>query len=150
MTPEKSPPDANEEISALIETLHETEQRLEELTAGEVDAVAGRDGRSFLLRRAQDQMRHAEAAKHAAILSELRESERRFSDMLSNIELISLMLDRAGRITYCNDYLLRLTGWRLEEVMGQDWFKLFVPPENEQPRSKLRGISKQRQLMIRV
>ena len=253
MIPGKSPPprDPNEEISALIETLHETEQRLEELTAGEVDAVAGRDGRSFLLRRAQDQMRHAEAAKQAAILNALpahialldahgriisvneawrqfadanalkgsayaigvnyleicdhtpaddpsgghqvaagirsvlsgevrrfsfeypchspieqrwysllvtplagnppngavvmhlsiteqhrgkealRESERRFSDMLGNIELISLMLDRAGRITYCNDYFLRLTGWRLEEVMGQDWFKLFVPPEIE-------------------
>ena len=61
----------------------------------------------------------------------LRESERRFSDMLGNVELISIMLDRAGRVTYCNDYLLRLTGWRLEEVMGQDWFKLFVPPEIE-------------------
>ena len=69
----KSPPprDPNEEISALIETLHETEQRLEELTAGEVDAVAGRDGRTFMLRRAQDQLRHREAAKQAAILNAL-------------------------------------------------------------------------------
>ena len=65
------PDDANEEISALIETLHETEQRLEELTAGEVDTVADRDGRTFLLRRAQEQLRHSEAAKQAAILNAL-------------------------------------------------------------------------------
>ncbi|MEA3212319.1 MAG: hypothetical protein QOE70_5376, partial [Chthoniobacter sp.] len=58
----------------------------------------------------------------------LRESERRFSDMLRNLELVSLMLDRDGRITWCNDYLLRLTGWRRDEVIGRDCFDLFVPP----------------------
>jgi diguanylate cyclase (GGDEF)-like protein/PAS domain S-box-containing protein len=60
---------------------------------------------------------------------ELRESERRFSDLLSNVEMVSLMLDRDARITYCNDYFLRLTGWQREEVIGQDWFKLFIPPD---------------------
>jgi len=60
---------------------------------------------------------------------ELRESERRFSDLLQNVELISVMLDREGQITYSNDYLLRLTGWRPEEVIGKNWFELFVPPE---------------------
>ena len=55
----------------MIETLHETGQRLEELTAGEVDTVADRDGRTFLLRRAQEQLRHSEAAKQAAILNAL-------------------------------------------------------------------------------
>jgi PAS domain S-box-containing protein/diguanylate cyclase (GGDEF)-like protein len=67
------------------------------------------------------------AGKKAA--QELRESERRFSDMLGNVELVAMMLDREARITYCNDYLLRLTGWRREEVIGRDWFELFVPPE---------------------
>ncbi len=73
MNPEKSPPllDANEEVSALIATLHETGQRLEELTGGEVDSVADRDGRTFLLRHAQDRLRHSEAAKQAAILNAL-------------------------------------------------------------------------------
>jgi PAS domain S-box-containing protein len=59
----------------------------------------------------------------------LRESERRFSDMLRNLELVSMMLDQKARVTYCNDYLLRLTGWRREEVIGRDWFELFIPPE---------------------
>jgi PAS domain-containing protein len=71
--PEKTHPpgDASEEVSALIATLHETGQRLEELTAGEVDAVADRDGRTFVLGRAQEQLRHIEEAKQAAILNAL-------------------------------------------------------------------------------
>jgi diguanylate cyclase (GGDEF)-like protein/PAS domain S-box-containing protein len=60
---------------------------------------------------------------------ELHESDRRFNDMLDKVEMISLMLDCEGRITYCNDYLLRLTGWQRDEVFGQSWFSLFVPPE---------------------
>ena len=68
-------------------------------------------------------------AQVTARTAELRESERRFSDMLGNVELVSLMLDRKARITYCNEYLLRLTGWRHEEVIGQNWFELFIPPE---------------------
>ncbi|MDO9101201.1 MAG: PAS domain S-box protein, partial [Candidatus Nitrotoga sp.] len=237
--------DANEKISALIETLHQTGQRLEQLTAGEVDTVADHDGRPYLLRRAQDRMRHSEAAilnalpanialldtqgliisvneawrrfahtnalqgqgygigvnyleicdsargddaseAHQAaagirsvlggivknfsleypchspteqrwfllmvtpladdppsgvvvmhlniterkkIAQELHESERRFSDLLGNVELISMMLDCEGRVTYCNEFLLRLTGWQLGEVIGRNWFELFVPPE---------------------
>ena len=63
--------DASDEVATLIETLHKTGQRLEELTAGEVDAVADRDGRTFLLRPAQEQLRYSEAAKQAAILNAL-------------------------------------------------------------------------------
>ena len=60
---------------------------------------------------------------------DLRESERRFSTMLQNVELASVMLDLQGRITYCNPWLLALTGWSSEEVIGQDWFKFFLAPE---------------------
>jgi PAS domain-containing protein len=59
------PRDANEEAFALIEVLHETEQRLEEMTANKLAAVVDRNGRPFLLRR------HIAAAKQAAILNAL-------------------------------------------------------------------------------
>lgn len=59
----------------------------------------------------------------------LRESERRFSNMLGTVQLASIMLDVEARITYCNDYFLSLTGWRHEEVLGSNWFQRFVPPE---------------------
>jgi len=61
----------------------------------------------------------------------LRESDRRFSSMLGNVELISLMLDREAQIIYCNDYLLRLTDRKREEVLGRDWFELFIPPTSK-------------------
>lgn len=56
------------EVAALIATLHTAGQRLEELTAGEVDSVMDREGRSFLLRHAQEELRLSEAAKQALIL----------------------------------------------------------------------------------
>jgi diguanylate cyclase (GGDEF)-like protein/PAS domain S-box-containing protein len=59
-------------------------------------------------------------------LLELRESERRFSDLLGNVELASVMVDRESRVTYCNEYLLQLTGYRREEVIGRDWFERFI------------------------
>ncbi len=64
-------PGPDEEIFALIETLHLTGQRLEHLTSGEVDGVADREGRTFLLRHIQEQLRDSEAAKQAAILDAL-------------------------------------------------------------------------------
>src|ERR1044071_1658811 len=39
------------------------------------------------------------------------------------------MLDTNARITYCNDYLLQLTGRQRDDVMGQDFFELFLPPD---------------------
>ncbi|HSM99258.1 MAG TPA: PAS domain S-box protein, partial [Gallionella sp.] len=49
-------------IPALIEKLHQTDRRLEELTSGQVDAVVDRRGRTSLLRRAQDHLRYREGA----------------------------------------------------------------------------------------
>ena len=66
---------------------------------------------------------------------ELRESERRFSDLLGNVELVSIMLDHEARITYCNEYLLRVTGWTHAEVIGRDWFELFIPPESREVKA---------------
>ena len=73
MIPEKSPPasDPDGEVAALIETLHRTGQRLEELTAGEVDAVADLEGRPFVLRHAQEKSRQVEASRQASILNAL-------------------------------------------------------------------------------
>jgi diguanylate cyclase (GGDEF)-like protein/PAS domain S-box-containing protein len=68
-------------------------------------------------------------AERERIEQVLHESERRFSNMMADIQLASVMLDREGRITYCNDYLLRLTGWSYEDVAGRNWFELFIPSQ---------------------
>lgn len=60
---------------------------------------------------------------------ELRESQRRFSDTLINLDMIAVMTDVNGTITFCNDYLLRLTGWERDEAIGRNWFELFIPDD---------------------
>jgi len=57
----------------------------------------------------------------------LQESERRFRDMMEHVNLVSAMLDISGNVTFANDYLLRLTGWKQEDVIGKNWFEVFVP-----------------------
>ena len=59
----------------------------------------------------------------------LQESEHRFRKMLENVEIVAVMLDTDGNVTFCNDYLLGLTHRAREEVIGRNWFELFVPPD---------------------
>jgi diguanylate cyclase (GGDEF)-like protein/PAS domain S-box-containing protein len=59
----------------------------------------------------------------------LRESERRFRDMLDTIEMLAVLLDVLGTVTYCNPYVLRITGYDKEHVIGRNFFELFAPPE---------------------
>ena len=54
-------------------------------------------------------------------------SERRFRELLENIQLVAVIIDTQGVVTFCNDYLLQLTGWSREEVIGADWFNRFIP-----------------------
>ncbi len=56
-------------------------------------------------------------------------SERKFRDLLENVHLLAVMLDNEGNITFCNDYLLNLTGWAKEEVLNKNWFELFLPDD---------------------
>ncbi len=57
----------------------------------------------------------------------LIESEEKFRKVIENIHLLGLMLDKDGKIMFANDYLLRLTGWDREEVIGKNWVEVFVP-----------------------
>ncbi|MCM2308609.1 MAG: EAL domain-containing protein [Sulfuritalea sp.] len=76
-----------------------------------------------------------DVTERARAMQELHESERRFSDLLRNVQLVSLMLDRESRITFCNAYLLRLTGWQHDEVIGRSWPELFVPADHVEERN---------------
>jgi diguanylate cyclase (GGDEF)-like protein/PAS domain S-box-containing protein len=81
--------ESSAEISMLIRTLRDSDHRLDELTSGQMDSAIDRDGQSFLLHRAQRELRAAEAAKQAAILNALP----------AHI----LLLDADGRIVALND-----------------------------------------------
>ncbi len=72
-------------------------------------------------------------------MRKLLESERRFSDLLRDVHLASVMLDMHGTITFCNDYFLRLTGWEAEQVIGQNWFERFIPWQHSTDKSVFSG-----------
>lgn len=101
--PRTPPAGADDEIASLIATLHATERRLAELTAGEVDTVADREGRPLLLREAQERLRWSEAAKQAAILDKLRESEAQLRRL--NAELERRVTERTMELVAANKEL---------------------------------------------
>lgn len=72
-----------------------------------------------------------EAARQQAE-NALHDEERRFRQVLETVQLVAVVLDRKGIVTFCNDYLLRLTGWERDEVLGQNWFDRFLPPDRRQ------------------
>jgi PAS domain S-box-containing protein len=57
----------------------------------------------------------------------LQEYERRFAQILESGNIVSLMLNNDGNINFCNDYLLRITGYEREELLEKNWFDIFVP-----------------------
>ena len=59
----------------------------------------------------------------------LRLAEKRFRDILETVQLVAILLDHKANITFCNDYLLNLTGWKKEELLGRNWVDLFIPLE---------------------
>lgn len=71
----------------------------------------------------------AEMEKRRRAVEARLQSENRFREVLENIQLVALTLDRSGNVTFCNDYLLNLTGWQRQEVLGTDWFDRFIPPD---------------------
>jgi two-component system, cell cycle sensor histidine kinase and response regulator CckA len=55
----------------------------------------------------------------------LGESEQRYRETLENVALIAASIDASGTVRFANDFLLELTGWTRDEVVGHDWFERF-------------------------
>lgn len=89
-----------------------------------VDDVTERVRAEAALREEEERLRFA--------LEALRASEARFREMLENVELVAVTLDAHGVVTFCNDHLLRLTGWTRQEVLGAGWFARFEPGSDEE------------------
>jgi len=54
-------------------------------------------------------------------------SELQLRNFLEKINLIAVIMDKNGKVIFCNDYLLNLTGYSSEEMIGADWFDLMIP-----------------------
>jgi PAS domain S-box-containing protein len=64
-----------------------------------------------------------------------REAELRLRGILDRVQLLAVMVDAGGRVTFCNSCLLGVTAWTRDEIVGRDWFELSVP---ESDRDRLR------------
>jgi PAS domain S-box-containing protein len=61
----------------------------------------------------------------------LRTSEQRFRSALETIRFVAVGLDVEGRITFCNDALCALTGWRRAELIGENWWEKCATPNDQ-------------------
>ncbi len=79
----------------------------------------------------QQELVHRESAQIALQNSEanLKESERRWRSLLENVRLLVMSLDVRGNIDYANPFLLELADYRLNEIIGKNWFTEFLSPE---------------------
>ncbi len=54
-------------------------------------------------------------------------SEAKLKSFLNQVEVIVVGLDRMGHVDYINPYFLQLTGLKENDVIGKDWFAVFLP-----------------------
>ena len=62
------------------------------------------------------------------------QSNQRFRALLEDIQLLSIMVDAAGKVTFCNGSSSRVTGWSRAEVLDRNWFETLVPEEERKHR----------------
>ena len=56
-------------------------------------------------------------------------SERRLRTLFETVNLVVVVLDAEGKLEYLNPFMLQLTGYSREEVIGHGWIERFVPEE---------------------
>ncbi len=81
------------------------------------------------LEESHSELRHAE--------DELRKQKQLYENIVNTSQAVVLVLDTKGRIVQFNPYMEQISGYRLEEVKGKDWFETFIP---EEIRNRLSGI----------
>ena len=67
----------------------------------------------------------------------LDDSEQKWRNILVNTPQVGISLDPQARIVFANEHFLHLTGWQEHEVLGQDWFSMFIP---ENVRDEVRTV----------
>jgi diguanylate cyclase (GGDEF)-like protein/PAS domain S-box-containing protein len=63
-----------------------------------------------------------------------READLKLRGVLERTRFLALLLDEDGVIEFCNDAVLRATGYAHEEMAGKNWFELCVPPDQREAR----------------
>jgi len=78
--------------------------------------------------------------KNRLAKEKLRAMEKKFNKIFEsgNISgnIVSVILDRKGNITFCNNYLLEITQYAYHELIGKSWIDMLIPEKN---RSEMKG-----------
>ncbi|HUY31935.1 MAG TPA: ATP-binding protein [Pirellulales bacterium] len=73
-------------------------------------------------------------------LAEALRKEKEFVEsLLAQAQAIVLVLDPDGRIVRFNPYLEQISGFPLAEVLGRDWFTMFLPKRDRERARRLFG-----------
>ena len=106
-----------------ITELRKTRDQLQLLNESLEELVRNR---THQLQAINAQLRQEIARRHAS--TEALRREKDFNETLVNTaRIIILVLDEEGRIVSFNRYMEELSGYKLEEVRGKDWFSTFIP-----------------------
>ncbi|MDX5347327.1 MAG: PAS domain S-box protein, partial [Hymenobacteraceae bacterium] len=66
----------------------------------------------------------------------LRESMQHFRNFLEKVNLAYISLDMKGNLVYVNDYFLKYTEYEREELIGKNYFDIFLPEEEKEKRKE--------------
>jgi PAS domain S-box-containing protein len=113
-------------IEELIQRLSETDEALQALGAGEVDAVVDpASAAPILLSRAQ---------------KALADSEARYRELVSRCPALVCEITPDGVTTFVNDAIRTLLGYEPEELIGSRWWERLVPNEHLGQARKLASL----------
>jgi PAS domain S-box-containing protein len=116
VTARLTPSDRRRRIEELIQRLSETDEALQALGAGEVDAVVDPSSAApILLSRAQ---------------KALADSEARYRELVSRCPALVCEISPNGITHFVNDAVHTLLGYEPEELHHQLWWEQLVPPEH--------------------
>ena len=57
----------------------------------------------------------------------LIKSEQKWRNILINTPQIGISLSQDAKITFANEHFQKLTGWSQDQIIGQNWFDMFIP-----------------------
>lgn len=97
------------EVNEMALSLAQADDALRAYTAHQVDAVVGADGKTYLLRPAQER---------------LLQNERRLDAVLKSVADVITVVDRAGNITFQTHSVKRVLGYEPEELVETSIFNL--------------------------
>lgn len=72
-------------------------------------------------------IRHAQNWENRNAKDRLLESQRWFTELLKNMNLMSVIIDKKGIITFANNYFHNNTGYSYYELIGSNWVELLIP-----------------------